>query len=241
MKRGVKWSAGMQHPVAEVQQLPHGCTQDDHLLLTLAEQALGESLDDLVVTHRTHGREVEHVAESAVAQLREATSPPDARPRFMVRGRQSGVGCRLARTFEARDVAEFGQHQGCRERSHTWNRDEQVPLPAQFGVLVQVGSDLAFEGLDLGLVGGQNRLKRFPRRSLFHTIEPVARAVAVLLERLQSPRHLAELAQLTGRYLPKQRLLALTEACDQYGVAAIGLRAFELGLAVGFDLARVYD
>lgn len=222
-----------------MQQLAHRRRYDDHLSLAAFGESVAEGLDRFVAAKRRDGREVERFAQTRTADLREPAAPVDRAARPVMRRHQSGISRRLARTFEARDLTEFGQHQRRCELPDAGNRLQQVAPARELRTALGVGVDLLFELVDLLLDRPDHRSKRIGDRFVGSSAKLVVEAIPFLFERLEAACHLAKRALFFGRRFPLRGLLTLREAGQERCVGAIRLRALQLTFGVSARAAWV--
>ena len=162
MQRGVEGTTGLENPVADVQELPHGGSDYDHLLLSSLLQSISECLDRWVEPKGRHRREVHCPAQPGVSDLRHLGIASHGGPRLSVARHEACVGSYLARALEPFGRSDLAYDDRGSLESNPRDRLQQREATLQPRILLDMLLDLFFQVFELLL----NFLKKAAMRAV---------------------------------------------------------------------------
>jgi hypothetical protein len=242
MKRGVKRGLVLQYAAANVEQFPHGSLDDDHLCFPPLSESLPEGLGRGVASKGRDRREVQRLPEPRTPYLRQTRFSMNRTARFMMGGRQAGVGGRLASTLEALVIPELGKHQRGGRRTDAGNRFQKHLLSSKGPATLNVIVNRLFERVDLLVDAFEYRLKRAGDGRISRPANLVFQAVTHLFQALEAAAgHVLQVLLLRRRWLPGTWRLPPAEASQETGVDRIGFRPVESAVSVGAGASRIHN
>lgn len=122
MQRCVEGATGFQHAVANMQELPHGRPDDNHLFFAALLEPVPECLDRRVTPQSGHRRKAHRAPKPSVSYLRHPRSSSHGGPGLVMAWNQACIrGC-LAGTLKSVRGPELADNDRGGLQSHAGNR-----------------------------------------------------------------------------------------------------------------------
>src|SRR5579859_1713099 len=133
----IKWPAGFEHTVNQVQQFAHAGTHNRHLGFAAFCQPFGKGVDDRVVAHGHNRRKVQDMAQLTGALLGQPRLAMDTGARLALARVEPGLGDQLPGAGIGAEVKLAHQRRG-RRRADPGDGIHQRDLLLQLGLRRQV-------------------------------------------------------------------------------------------------------